>query len=129
MGTTLAGAPKPWRGYPNMNAVHGIRLMHRVGGAGIALPRGTPKGKFRPIGTLPPNSFVTSMIAYVRTAYGAGFTVDIGGGPLSDATPQVPTFVVRRGPRSLGDRHAAADTDLRLRPERDAGLCALERGG
>ena len=93
MGLTLLNAPPPWRGYPNMNAVHGIRLMHRVGGPGLALPRGTPKGKFKPIGTLPPNSFVTQVIAYVKTAYGAGFTVDIGGGPLSDATPQVPTLV------------------------------------
>lgn len=79
MGLTLLNAPKRGRTYPNMNAMMGIRCMHRVGGPGVSLPRGSPKGRAVPIGTIPGNSFLHSAILYVSTAYGAGFTVDIGG--------------------------------------------------
>ena len=76
---TLLNAPKRGRTYPNMNAMLGIRCMHRVGGPGVSLPRGSPKGRAIPIGTIPGNSFIHSAILYVSTAYGAGFTIDVGG--------------------------------------------------
>src|SRR4051812_20481308 len=79
MGLTLANAPKPWRGYPNMNVMHGIRAMHRVGGAGIALP----PGKVVPIGTVPMGGFINSAIVYVGVGYGVGLTLDIGANPSS----------------------------------------------
>jgi hypothetical protein len=82
MGLTLANAPKPWRGYPNMNVMHGIRLMNRVGGAGVAL---TP-AKLVPIGTVPMGAFLNSLIIYVGTAYGAARTLDIGANPDSAGT-------------------------------------------
>ena len=95
MGLTLAGATKPWRGYPNMNVVHCIRLMHRVGGPGVALPRGSPKGKVIPIGTVPAGAHVRNIAVFVKTAYGAGFTLDIGGNP-NTASP--PVFAYPLGP-------------------------------
>jgi len=57
----------------------GIRCMHRVGGPGIALPRGSPKGRAVPIGTIPAGSFVHSAFLHVSVLYGAGFTIDVGG--------------------------------------------------
>ena len=87
MGMTLYNAPKPWRGFPSMNVVHGIRLMYRVGGPGVALPRGSPKGKAIPIGTIPAGAFVRSVITYVKTGYTAGFTIDIGGNPNAASPP------------------------------------------
>ena len=76
MGITLLNAAKRGRTYPNMNAVLGIRVMHRVGGPGIALPI----GKAIPVGTVPANSFIRSAILYVSQAYNvAGSTIDIGG--------------------------------------------------
>ena len=87
MGLTLSNAPPPWRGYPNMNVMHGIRLMHRVGGPGKALPRGSPKGKAIPIGTIPMGAFVHSCFVFVKTGYTAGFTIDIGGNPNTASPP------------------------------------------
>jgi hypothetical protein len=83
MGLTLANAPKPARSYPNMNVVQCIRVMHRVGGPGVALPI----GKAVPIGTIPGGSHVRSAILYVSTIYNvAGASVDIGG-VTSQGTP------------------------------------------
>jgi len=79
MGITLLNAPKRGRTYPNMNAMLALRCMHRVGGPGIALPRGSPKGRAIPIGTIPANSFIHSAFMQISVAYGAGFTIDIGG--------------------------------------------------
>jgi hypothetical protein len=76
MGITLINAPDRPRTYPNMNAMLGIRCMHRVGGPGLALPI----GKAIPIGTVPAGSFIRSAILYVSQAYNvAGSTLDIGG--------------------------------------------------
>lgn len=79
MGTTLINAPKPWRGYPNANLMHGIRLMHRTGGAGVGLV----PAKLVPIGTVPMGAFIQSLIVYVGAAYGAARTLDIGANPNS----------------------------------------------
>lgn len=79
MGLTLLNAPKRGRTYPNLNAMMGIRCMHRVGGPGVALPRGSPKGKDVPIGTIPMGSFLHSAFLHVSVLYGAGFTIDVGG--------------------------------------------------
>ena len=87
MGATLAGATKPWRGFPSMNVVHCIRLMHRVGGPGVALPRGSPSGKAIAIGTIPAGAFVRASTVFVKTGYGAGFTIDIGGNPNTASPP------------------------------------------
>lgn len=92
MGVTLLGAPKLGRTYPNMNVMMAIRAMHRVGGPGIALPRGTPKGKLIPIGTIPAGSSVTSVEVWVKTAYGAGFTLDVGGNPNTASPPTFPVY-------------------------------------
>jgi len=81
MALTLYNAPKRGRTYPNMNAVLGIRIMHRVGGPGIALPNGKPI----PVGTVPAGSFIRSAILYVSQLYNVAGTLDVGGG--APATP------------------------------------------
>ena len=84
MGITLINAPKRARTYPNMNAVLGIRVMHRVGGPGISLPL----GKAVPIGTVPAGSFIRSAILYVSTLYNvAGSTLDVGGMTAPSTAP------------------------------------------
>src|SRR3954471_10380880 len=77
MGGALINAPKPWRGYPNANLMHGIRLMHRTGGAGVGLV----PAKLVPIGTVPMGAFLNSLIVYVGVGYGAARTLDIGANP------------------------------------------------
>ena len=85
-----------------MNVMMGIRS-RCIGSVapGIALPRGTPKGKFVPIGTIPAGSFVQLVDRVCEDAYGAGFTLDIGGGTRTPPTPPVFDLRLRRGPRSL----------------------------
>jgi hypothetical protein len=89
MGITLLNAPDRARTYPNMNAVLGIRAMHRVGGPGLALPI----GKAVPIGTVPGNAFIRSAILYVSQLYNvAGSTLDIGGVIAGNAPPTSGAF-------------------------------------
>jgi len=89
MGTTLANAPKPARMYPNANLLHCIRVMHRVGGTGVALPI----SKAVPIGAVPAGAFIRGAILFVSQLYNvAGSTIDIGGVTTGNAPPASGAF-------------------------------------
>jgi hypothetical protein len=123
MALTLINAPRPARSYPNMNVVQCIRVMHRVGGPGVALPL----GKAVAIGTIPAGSSVRSAILYVSTLYNvAGSSVDIGGvtsqgtPPASGAFPFPITtagslLAVAALPQTLTFGYVADDMDIYAR--------------
>lgn len=123
MGTMLANAPKPARMYPNANLLHCIRVMHRVGGPGVALPL----GKAVPIGTIPAGAIVQSAILYVSTLYNvAGSTLDIGGVTAQGTPPTAGAFpfpittagsllAVANLPQTLTFGYVASDMEIYAR--------------
>lgn len=123
MALTLINAPKPARSYPNMNVMMGMRVMHRVGGPGVALP----VGKAVPIGTIPAGSVLRSAILYVSTLYNvAGSSVDIGGVTSQGTPPTAGAFpfpittagsllAVAALPQTLTFGYVADDMDIYAR--------------